>query len=285
MSAIITASGLSKSYGSFHAVKSVSFSIERGKIVGLVGPNGAGKTTVLKAILGLTSYNGKLDVLGYDPQTQRDLLMQKVCFIADVAVLPKWLKVCEAVEFVTQVHPHFNLERAKYFLNKTKINWNSKVKELSKGMVAQLHLALVMSIEAELLVLDEPTLGLDILYRKEFYNQLLAEFFDEGRSIVVTTHQIEEVENLLTDLIFIRDGEIVLDASMDEIGQKYVEVMVRREDIEKAQALNPVMEREVFGRKVFLFEGVAKDVLETLGETHSPSVADLFVAKMKERQL
>lgn len=284
MSVIIKATGLSKSYGSFKALKSVDFTIERGKIVGLVGPNGAGKTTVLKAILGLTSYDGELEVLGLNPVSQRDELMKKVCFIADVAVLPKWLKVGDAVEFVTQVHPHFNLERAKYFLSKTKINWNSKVKELSKGMVVQLHLALVMSIEAELLVLDEPTLGLDILYRKEFYNQLLAEFFDEGRSILVTTHQIEEVEKLLTDLIFIKDGEIVLDASMDDVSNDYMEVMVKREDIAKAEALNPVMEREVFGRKVYLFQGVDREELELLGELHSPSVADLFVAKMKEGQ-
>jgi ABC-2 type transport system ATP-binding protein len=282
MSTIIRAKGLSKSYGTFKALKSVDFSIERGKIVGLVGPNGAGKTTLLKAILGLTSYEGELDVLGFNPSTQRDHLMKKVCFIADVAVLPKWLKVKEAVEFVTEVHPNFNLERAKHFLSKTNINWNSKVKELSKGMVVQLHLALVMSIEAELLVLDEPTLGLDIIYRKEFYNQLLAEFFDEGRSILVTTHQIEEIENLLTDLFFIRDGQIVLGASMDEVTEKYSEVMVSRENIEKAMELKPLHERDVFGRKVYLFENVSREVLATIGEVNSPSVADLFVAKMKE---
>ncbi|MGX5174122.1 ABC transporter ATP-binding protein [Aliikangiella sp. IMCC44653] len=282
MSTIISAKGLKKSYGNYSALKGVDFNVERGKIVGLVGPNGAGKTTVLKAILGLTSYQGELKVLGLDPSKQRHELMQKVCFIADVAVLPRWLKVSQAVEFVTEVHPHFNLERAKHFLSKTKINWNSKVKELSKGMITQLHLALVMSIEAELLVLDEPTLGLDILYRKEFYNQLLAEFFDEGRSILVTTHQIEEVENLLTDLIFIKDGEIVLNASMEEVAQSYTEVMVSKEKIAQAEALNPVTQRDVFGRKVYLFEGVARQDLEALGELHAPSIADLFVAKMRE---
>ena len=282
MSTIIRAKNLSKSYGKYEALKSVDFNVERGKIVGLVGPNGAGKTTVLKAILGLTSYSGELEVLGLDPFKQRDQLMKKVCFIADVAVLPRWLKVKDAVEFVTQVHPHFNLERAQHFLSKTKLNPESKVKELSKGMIVQLHLALVMSIEAELLVLDEPTLGLDILYRKTFYNQLLAEFFDEGRSILVTTHQIEEVENLLTDLLFIRDGEIVLDASMEEVGSDYMEVMVSRENVAQAEALNPVMEREVFGRKVYLFQGVDREQLELLGEINSPSVADLFVAKMQE---
>jgi len=282
MTNLIEARGLSKSYGSHQVLNSVDFNVERGKIVGLVGPNGAGKTTILKAVLGLTSYEGHLKVLGLEPDKQRHQIMQKVSFIADVAVLPRWLKVENALEFVTDVHPNFNLDRAKYFLSKTNIPMNAKVKELSKGMVAQLHLALVMSIEAELLVLDEPTLGLDILYRKEFYNQLLAEFFDEGRSILVTTHQIEEIENLLTDLLFIRDGEIVLDASMDEIADKYIEVMVSKENVEKAEALKPVMQREVFGRKVYLFEGVGREELELLGELHSPSVADLFVAKMKE---
>ncbi len=282
MSTLIEAKGLAKSYGSHQALKSVDFKVERGRIVGLVGPNGAGKTTILKAILGLTSYQGELSVLGMNPERQRHQIMQKVSFIADVAVLPSWLKVANAVEFVTEVHPNFNLERAKYFLSQTKIPMNAKVKELSKGMIAQLHLALVMSIEAELLVLDEPTLGLDILYRKEFYNQLLTEFFDEGRSILVTTHQIEEIENLLTDLLFIRDGQIVLDASMDEVANDYVEVMVGKDKAAQAEALNPVMSRDVFGRKVYLFQGVSREELEQLGELHSPSVADLFVAKMKE---
>lgn len=282
MTTLIEAKGLSKSYGSHKALKSVDFSVKRGRIVGLVGPNGAGKTTILKAILGLTSYDGDLKVLGLDPARQRHQIMQKVSFIADVAVLPRWMKVSEALEFVTEVHPNFDLDKAKHFLSKTNIPMQARVKELSKGMVAQLHLALVMSIGAELLVLDEPTLGLDILYRKEFYNQLLADFFDEGRSILVTTHQIEEIENLLTDLIFIRDGEIVLDATMEDVGEKYIEVMVSKDDAEKAEALNPVMQRDVFGRKVYLFEGVSRDELEQLGELHSPSVADLFVAKMKE---
>jgi len=282
MSTLIEAKGLSKSYGSHQALKSVDFKVERGRIVGLVGPNGAGKTTILKAILGLTSYEGDLTVLGMNPERQRHQIMQKVSFIADVAVLPGWLKVANALEFVTEVHPNFNLDRAKYFLGKTNISMGAKVKQLSKGMVAQLHLALVMSIEAELLVLDEPTLGLDILYRKEFYNQLLTEFFDEGRSILVTTHQIEEIENLLTDLIFIRDGNIVLDATMDEVTNDYIEVMVSKDNIAQAEALNPVMSRDVFGRKVYLFQGVSREQLEVLGELHSPSVADLFVAKMKE---
>lgn len=282
MSTLIEAKGLTKSYGSHQALKSVDFTVERGRIVGLVGPNGAGKTTILKAILGLTSYQGDLTVLGMNPERQRHQIMQKVSFIADVAVLPGWLKVANALEFVTDVHPNFNLERAKHFLSKTNIPMAAKVKELSKGMIAQLHLALVMSIEAELLVLDEPTLGLDILFRKEFYNQLLTEFFDEGRSILVTTHQIEEIENLLTDLIFIRDGNIVLDATMDEVANDYIEVMVNKDKSEQAEALGPVMSRDVFGRKVYLYQGVSREKLEHLGDLHSPSVADLFVAKMKE---
>lgn len=282
MSCIISARGLSKSYGSFQALKDINFNIERGKIVGLVGPNGAGKTTILNALLGLTSFQGELDVLGLDPTQQRHQLMQKVSFISDVAVLPKWIKVKQAVEFVNEVHPNFKLERAKYFLGKTKIPWDAKVKELSKGMVVQLHLALVMSIDAELLVLDEPTLGLDILYRKEFYDQLLTEFFNEDRSILITTHQIEEVENLLTDLIFIKEGEIILDLSMDEIADKYVEVMVTKDNVEKAEVLKPIMQREVFGRNIYLFEDVDREQVGALGELHSPSVADLFVAKMKE---
>jgi ABC-2 type transport system ATP-binding protein len=284
MTTLIEAKSLSKKYGSHQALKSVDFKVERGRIVGLVGPNGAGKTTILKAILGLTSYQGELKVLGMDPARQRHEIMQKVSFIADVAVLPRWIKVANAIEFVAQTHPNFNIERANKFLSKTKIPMTAKVKQLSKGMVAQLHLALVMSIDAELLVLDEPTLGLDILYRKEFYNQLLAEFFDEGRSILVTTHQIEEIENLLTDILFVKDGQIVLDATMEDIAEKYFEVMVSKENAEQALALKPVMERDIFGRKVFLFDGVSRKKLEPLGELHSPSIADLFVAKMKDKQ-
>jgi len=284
MSAIIQARDLKKSYGSFHALKGVNFSVERGRIVGLVGPNGAGKTTVLKAILGLTSFDGDLEVLGLNPETQRHQLMQKVCFIADVAIMPSWLRVNEALEFITEVHPHFNLARAEQFLEKTSIVRDAKIKSLSKGMVTQLHLALVMSIDAELLVLDEPTLGLDILYRKEFYNELLTEFFDEGRSILVTTHQIEEVENLLTDLLFIKQGEIILSSTIEQVNEKYVEVLVGKEKLPQAKALSPLAERSAFGRSICLFENKSREQLAELGELYSPSVADLFVAKMKEGQ-
>lgn len=281
MSSIVTASGLSKSYGGFDALKSVDFTIERGRIVGLIGPNGAGKTTALKAILGLTTFDGELSVFGLDPRKDRHKLMQKVCFIADVAVLPRWLKVSQALEFVEGVHPKFDKQKAERFLQKTKIMMHSKVGHLSKGMVTQLHLALVLAIDVELLVLDEPTLGLDILYRKEFYHELLSEFFDENRTIIVTTHQVEEVENLLTDLMFIKDGEFILDSSMDEVSDRFVEVMVPSEKAEQARQYNPIAEREVFGRKVYLFDGLASDVAEKLGDTHRPSISDLFVAKMK----
>ena len=281
MSAIVKARGLSKEYGSFKALDGVDFSIERGRIVGLIGPNGAGKTTALKALLGLTSFQGELDVLGLDPRKERHKLMQKVCFIADVAVLPRWLTVTQALSFVEGVHPAFNRAKAESFLAKTKIRLKSKVGHLSKGMVTQLHLALVLSIDVELLILDEPTLGLDILYRKEFYQELLSEFFDENRSIIVTTHQVEEVENLLTDLLLINNGQLVLNTTMDDVSERFIEVMVNKEQVEAARALHPISEREVFGRSVFLFDGVNREQAESLGETHRPSISDLFVAKMK----
>lgn len=281
MSAVVTAKGLRKSYGGFDALKSVDFTIERGRIVGLIGPNGAGKTTALKSLLGLTNFDGHLDVFGLDPRQDRHLLMQRVCFIADVAVIPRWMKVSQSLEFVEGVHPKFDRVKAERFLKKTKINLNSKVGHLSKGMVTQLHLALILAIDVELLVLDEPTQGLDILYRKEFYQELLGEFFDDNKTIVVTTHQVEEVENLLTDLMFIKDGNIVLDSTMDEVGERFVEVMVSGDQVDAARQHKPIAEREVFGRKVFLFDGIGNDAAESLGDTHRPSVSDLFVAKMK----
>jgi ABC-2 type transport system ATP-binding protein len=281
MSAVVTAKGLRKSYGGFDALKSVDFTIERGRIVGLIGPNGAGKTTALKSLLGLTTFDGHLDVFGLDPRQDRHLLMQRVCFIADVAVIPRWMKVSQSLEFVEGVHPKFDRVKAERFLQKTKINLNSKVGHLSKGMVTQLHLALILAIDVELLVLDEPTQGLDILYRKEFYQELLGEFFDDNKTIVVTTHQVEEVENLLTDLMFIKDGNIVLDSTMDEVGERFVEVMVSGDQVDVARQHKPIAEREVFGRKVFLFDGIGNETAESLGDTHRPSVSDLFVAKMK----
>ncbi|WP_018973718.1 ABC transporter ATP-binding protein [Rudaea cellulosilytica] len=278
---IVRARGLAKRYGSTVALDRVDFDIAAGRIVGLIGPNGAGKTTALKAILGLAEFEGELSVLGLDPRTQRTQLMQQVCFIADVAVLPRWLRVSEAVDFVAGVHPRFSREKCLAFLARTKLQPTQRVRELSKGMIVQLHLALVMAIDAKLLVLDEPTLGLDILYRKEFYQNLLNDYFDEQKTILVTTHQVEEIEHILTDLIFIKDGRLIVNASMDQIGERYAEVMVGPDKVEAARALKPLNERGIFGKTVFLFDGVPQAQLAQLGELHKPSVADLFVATMK----
>jgi ABC-2 type transport system ATP-binding protein len=278
---IVRAKGLSKRYGTTAALDHVDLQIRPGRIVGLIGPNGAGKTTALKAILGLTEFEGELSVLGLDPRTQRTELMQQVCFIADVAVLPRWLRVDEAIDFVAGVHPRFSREKCEAFLARTKIQRTQRVRELSKGMIVQLHLALVMAIDAKLLVLDEPTLGLDILYRKEFYETLLNDYFDHEKTILVTTHQVEEIERILTDLIFIREGRIALDASMDAVGERYAEVMVAPDKAEAARALKPLSERQIFGKSIFLFDGIDHARLAALGELHKPSVADLFVATMK----
>jgi len=278
---VVQATGLSKRYGTTVALDNVDLRIEPGRIVGLVGPNGAGKKTALKAILGLAEFDGQLSVLGLDPRTHRTELMQHVSFIADVAVLPRWLRVRDAVDFVGGVHPRFSREKCLGFLARTKIKPTQRVRELSKGMIVQLHLALIMSIDAKLLVLDEPTLGLDILYRKEFYDSLLGDYFDEQKTILVTTHQIEEVEHILTDLLFIKEGRIVLNASMDEVGERFFEVMVNPDKADSARALKPLYERQIFGKSIFLFDGAYRAHLATLGELHKPSVADLFVATMK----
>ncbi len=281
MTAVVQAKGLSKRYGNTVALDNVNLDIQPGRIVGLVGPNGAGKTTALKAILGLAEFDGQLSVLGLDPRTHRTELMQQVCFIADVAVLPRWLRVGDAVDFVGGVHPRFSREKCEKLLARTKIKPTQRVRELSKGMIVQLHLALVMAIDAKLLILDEPTLGLDILYRKEFYNNLLGDYFDEQKTILVTTHQIEEIEHILTDLLFIKEGRIVLDATMDDVGERFAEVMVNPDKADAARALTPLYERQIFGKSIFLFDGIDKARLAELGELHKPSVADLFVATMK----
>ncbi len=281
MSTVLSAKGLSKRYGKQLAVDNVSFDIAPGRIVGLIGPNGSGKTTTLKAALGLISFDGELSVLGLDPRTQRDALMQDVSFIADVAILPRWLRVCDALDFVAGVHPKFDRSKAERYIANTKLKPEMKVKAMSKGMIVQLHLALVMAIDAKLLVLDEPTLGLDIIYRKQFYQNLLEDYFDENKTIIITTHQVEEVEHILTDLMFIRDGKIVLSASMEEVGERYIEVMVGADKLNAANALQPIDQRTVFGKSVMLFDGVAREQLAVLGETRNPSVADLFVATMK----
>src|SRR5437660_3967534 len=276
----IEARGLRKTFGTTVALDGIDLRVEEGRILGLVGPNGAGKTTALNAILGLTSYEGDLKVLGRDPWTERDHLMQDVSFIADVAVLPRWIRVTQLLDYVAGVHPRFDRAKAESFLARTTIKRTSKVRELSKGMVAQLHLALVMAIDAKLLVLDEPTLGLDILYRKQFYDSLLNDYFDHSRTIVVTTHQVEEVQDVLTDLMFINRGQIVLECSMEEFDSRYVEVMVNPEHVAAARALKPIHERPVFGRSVRLFDHVDRDQLAALGELRRPSIADLFVAVM-----
>jgi ABC-2 type transport system ATP-binding protein len=281
MNAVISAKGLTKRYGKQVAVDSISFDIPAGRIVGLIGPNGSGKTTTLKAALGLIPFDGELTVLGMDPRTQRNELMQDVCFIADVAILPRWLRVADAIDFVAGVHPRFDRAKAERYLAHTKLKPSMKVKQMSKGMIVQLHLALVMAIDAKLLVLDEPTLGLDIIYRKQFYQNLLEDYFDENKTIVITTHQVEEIEHILTDLMFIRDGKIVLAASMDEIGERYTEVMVSADKLNAAKALAPIDSRTMFGKSVMLFDGVSRTQLAALGETRNPSVADLFVATMK----
>ncbi|TAL71530.1 MAG: ABC transporter ATP-binding protein [Rhodanobacter sp.] len=281
MTAVVTATHLSKRYRHSVALDDVSFTIEPGRIVGLIGPNGAGKTTALKAILGLTTFDGELSVLGLDPRRQRGKLMEQVCFIADVAVLPRWIRVREAVDFVAHVHPRFDRKKCEAFLARTKLKPEQRVKQMSKGMIVQLHLALVMAIDARLLVLDEPTLGLDILYRKQFYQNLLEDYFDENKTIIVTTHQVEEVEHILTDLMFIRDGKIVLDADMDAVGERFAEVLVDAPQADAARALKPLDERTVFGKSIFLFDGIDHAQLEALGEVRRPSVSDLFVATMK----
>ena len=281
MSSVISARGLTKRYGKQVAVDNISFEIPAGRIIGLIGPNGSGKTTTLKAALGLIPFEGELKVLGLDPRTHRDELMEQVCFIADVAVLPRWIRVREVVDFVAGVHPKFDRAKAERYLANTKLKPAMKVKEMSKGMIVQLHLALVMAIDAKLLVLDEPTLGLDILYRKQFYQNLLEDYFDENKTIIVTTHQVEEIEHILSDLMFIRDGRITLSASMDEISERFVEVMVPAENVAAAKALNPIDERQVFGKSVMLFDGVPRAQVAALGETRNVGIADLFVAKMK----
>ena len=280
MSEIVKARNVSKHFGDFAALDDVSFNISPGSIVGLIGPNGAGKTTTLKSILGLTSFDGEMSVLGEDPRSGRHKIMERVCFIADVGVLPRWLRVTDALDYIQGVHPRFNRVRAEVMLAETKISKRSKVKELSKGMVTQLHLALVMAIEVDLLVLDEPTLGLDILFRKAFYERLLNDYFDNETSIIISTHQVEEIESLLTHLLFINGGRIVLDCPMDEIDEIYSEVLVPPNKLQQANALSPIHSRDILGQKAMIFENVPREELKNLGELHAPSVADLFVAKM-----
>ena len=281
MSAVVRASNLRKSFGDTHAMDGISFTVEKGSIVGLIGPNGAGKTTTLKAILGLTGFSGNLDVLGMDPREGRHLVMERVAFIADVGVLPKWIRVSEAIDYVAGVHPRFNRDRCESLLAETKIGFDKKVSQLSKGMVTQLHLSLILAIDVEFLVLDEPTLGLDILYRKAFYDRLLGDYFDKETSIIISTHQVDEISSLLTHLLFIDDGKIVLDSSMEALETTYTEVLVAPEGLEKAKALSPIYSHTVLGKHNLLLENADRNVLEALGEIRVPSISDLFIAKMQ----
>jgi ABC-2 type transport system ATP-binding protein len=281
--ACIEARGLRKSFGGTVALDGIDLNVEEGRIVGLIGPNGAGKTTALNAILGLTPYQGELKVMGRDPWTERDQLMRDVSFIADVAVLPRWIRVSQLLDYMAGVHPRFDRAKAEAFLAKTNIRSRSKVRELSKGMVTQLHLAVIMAIDAKLLVLDEPTIGLDLLYRKQFYDTLLNDYFDRSRTIVVTTHQVEEIQDVLTDLMFIDRGRIVLSFSMEDLEGRYFEVMVRPEQVAAARVLRPINERQLFGRSILLFDGeqgADREQLAAMGDVRTPSIADLFVAVM-----
>ena len=282
--ACIDARGLRKSFGTNVALDGINLHVGEGRILGLIGPNGAGKTTALKAILCLTPYHGELRVLGRDPWTERDLLMRDVCFIADVAVLPRWVRVSQALDYVAGVHPRFNRAKAEAFLAKTTIRRSSKVRELSKGMVTQLHLAIVMAIDAKLLVLDEPTLGLDLIYRKQFYDSLLNDYFDHSRTIVMTTHQVEDIHHVLTDVMFIDRGRIVFDSTMEELESRYLEVVVHPERVAGGRVLKPIYEHQGMGSSVLLFDLKAspanREQVASLGQVRTPSITDLYVAML-----
>jgi len=282
MSALIKAAGVSKKFGNTIAVDDVSFEVAPGRIIGLIGPNGAGKTTLLKAVLGLTSYEGDISVCGLDPFRNRRELMHTVSYVADVSVLPRWIRVDQLLDYVETLHPNFNRSAAETSLSRTKVTLKDKVKALSKGMVAQLHLLIIMAIDAKILILDEPTLGLDILFRKAFYTELLNDYFDDERTIIITTHQVEEIENILTDVMFIDDGKIVLNETIESIGDRYTELMVGPDQAERARGFAPLTERQVFGKSVLTFEGVARAELQELGEVRTPGLADLFVAKLSK---
>jgi len=281
MTKLVEARNVSKTFGTLRAVDNVSFEMEKGRITGLIGPNGAGKTTLLKAMLGLTDCEGSLSVLGLDPFRQRRELMENICFIADVAVLPRWIRVSQLLDFTEQVHPRFSRKRAEELLQATKIMRDSKVRELSKGMITQLHLCIISAVDAKFLVLDEPTLGLDIIFRKDFYANLLSDYFDDERTILVTTHQVEEIENLLTHLLFINNGKLILDAAVDDLPGRFTELQASSAHVDKARSLRPINERDVLGKKVMMFDNVSRDELQALGDVRTPPIADLFVAMVK----
>lgn len=278
---IIQADNIRKTYGTRTAVDGVSFSFPEGRIVGIVGPNGSGKTTTLKALLGLTSFDGQMNVLGFDPRKDRDNMMEEVCFIADVALLPKWITVKQLLDFTEGVHPNFERKKAERYLAKTSLSPNMKVAQMSKGMIVQLHLALVMAIDAKILVLDEPTLGLDILYRKEFYKSLLEDYFDQNKTILITTHQVEEVEHILTDVVFMQNGRIVLNDTMDNVGERFSQVLLNKDSVDAGRALLPLFEQKIFGETVMIFDGKTDDQLRELGARQRVALSDLFLAMMK----
>ncbi|MEP5766459.1 MAG: ABC transporter ATP-binding protein [Halieaceae bacterium] len=280
MSTMIKTEAMSKRYGGLRAVDNISMQVEAGSITGLIGPNGAGKTTMLRSLLGLNTCDGGLEVMGMDPRTQRTLLQEHVCFIADTAVLPGWMRVDQVLDYVSGVHPRFSREEAERLLRQTEVTLDRRVKQLSKGMTVQLHLALVMAIDARLLILDEPTLGLDILFRKRFFEQLLNDYYDDERTIIISTHQVEEVENILTDAMFMRAGQVVLHESMESLAERFCELHVVGAAVEQAQALGPINERAILGGKAMIFEGVDRQDLAHMGQLHSPSISDLFIAKM-----
>jgi len=280
MSYMIKTDGLRKRYGDLQALDGISMQVDAGSITGLIGPNGAGKTTLLRALLGLNTCDGGLEVMGMDPRTQRTLLQQHVCFIADTAVLPGWMKVDQVLDYVSGVHPRFSKEEAQRLLRQTEVGLSRRVKQLSKGMTVQLHLALVMAIDAKLLILDEPTLGLDILFRKRFFEQLLNDYYDDERTIIISTHQVEEVENILTDALFMRSGQVVLHDSMESVADRFCELHVVGAAVEQAQSMQPISERSILGGKAMIFEGADQEMLAQLGQLQTPSLSDLFIAKM-----
>lgn len=280
MDTIINATGISKSFGDQKAVDGIDLQVQPGTILGLIGPNGAGKTTLLRSLLGLCDCEGVIDVLGYDPRRQRGKMLEQVCSIADTAVLPGWMSVKQVLDYVDGVHPRFNRERALQFLADTEVGLKRRIRQLSKGMMVQLHLAIVMSVDARLLILDEPTLGLDIMFRKRFFEQLLNDYYDEQRTIIISTHQVDEIENILTDLMFVRSGKTLLRESMESVTERYLELHAVGSAIESAQRLHPIGQRSILGGKAFIFEDVSRAVLQDLGDLKVPTVADLFVAKM-----
>jgi ABC-2 type transport system ATP-binding protein len=285
METLVSAKNLRKSFGQKMALDNVSFNVPAGRILGLIGPNGAGKTTLLKSILGLAPVDGELSVMGMNPHTDRVKLLERVSFIADTAILPRWISVAELMDYVQGVHPRFSREKCLGFLGKTQIGLKSKVKDLSKGMVTQLHLALIMAIDSQLLVLDEPTLGLDIIYRKQFYQSLLNDYYDNQKTIIITTHQVEEIEGVLTDLMFIAGGKIVLDASMESVAEQFAELQVEPAQKDQALALKPLHVRNTLGGFNMIFENADRAQLSQLGKVITPSLADLFVAKVQASQL